>query len=87
MKSDFSIQFIICCKCPATWEHLNNRVSNVKGYLTSFGLDPEDFCVTDDPTMEKELRIDLGLSSSLKIDGDIVGHLREKFGDLYFIET
>ncbi len=86
MKSDFCRQFIICCKSPVTWKYLNNRVNDVKLYLIEKGLDPEDFCVTDDPTKEKRLRIDLGITSALKIDEDVCDHLRKIFVDLYFIE-
>jgi hypothetical protein len=88
MISDFCIQFVIKPKTEITWADLNKKVDEVKEILVINGLKPGDFCVTDDPTFEKELRIDLGLSATLEIDfSDILTFLRKRFKNLYFIET
>lgn len=87
MISDFCIQFKILPKIPMTWGELNEKVLEVKGWLVKNGLFEDDFHITDDPTFQKSLRIDLGLSKNLVIDQDkILTFLRNHFEDLYFIE-
>lgn len=88
MKSDFAMQFIISPVGPMTWESLNGYANEIMETLILYGLDPEDFHVTDDPSMKKRLRLDIGLSSNLRIDDhEILTFLREKFKNLHFFDT
>lgn len=87
MISDICIQFKILPKIPMTWGELNEKVGEVKKILIKNGLFEDDFHITDDPSFQKSLRIDLGLSKNLVIDQlDILTFLRNHFENLYFIE-
>lgn len=87
MVSDCCLQFKIAPKSPITWCELNEKVGEVKEWLVKNGLFREDFHVNDDPTFEKSLRIDIGMSKTLVFDQlEILTFLRNHFKDLYFIE-